>query len=116
MMCKTLDQRQRRERRERQNSPCRYKLPTPPCRYKLQEAMSGRQGAKEGVPAARIVSESGSNLVLTAIEGVGSAPDFVFGCFFSKILAFVRVGFAFSDTDLDFYSLVLPIQSESDEA
>jgi hypothetical protein len=132
MMCKALDQGQRRERRERRDRrkrwdrptlPCRLKLPTLPCRLKLQEATSGKPGgyvgqpgAGEGVPAARLVSEGGSNLELTAIEGVGSAPDFVFGCFFSKILAFVRVGFAFSDTDLDFYSMVLPVQPESDEA
>ena len=54
-------------------------------------------------------------LELTAIEGVGGASGFVFGCLFFKILAFVRVSFAFSDTDLDFYSMVLPVQAESDE-
>jgi hypothetical protein len=76
-----------------------------------QEATSGsgrERQTRESFPEAC--------LELTAIEGVGSAPDFVFGCFFSEILAFVRVSFAFSDTDLDFYSMVLPVQPESDEA
>jgi len=90
MMGKALGRRPQRERRERRDR---------------RERESGKTASFFRRPPSE----------LSAIEGIGGAPGFVFGCFFLKILAFVSVGFAFSDTDLDFYSLVLPVQPESDE-
>jgi hypothetical protein len=54
-------------------------------------------------------------LELSAIEGVGGSPGFVFSCLFLKILAFVPVGFAFADTDLDFDAMIFPVEAKGDE-
>jgi hypothetical protein len=54
-------------------------------------------------------------LEFAAIEGIGGSPGFFFGGFFFEILAFVGMGFAFADADLDFHSMILPVEAEGDQ-
>jgi hypothetical protein len=55
------------------------------------------------------------NLEFAAVEGICGSPGFFFGGFFFEILAFVGMGFAFADANLDFYSTILPVEAEGDE-
>ena len=75
--------------------------------YRAKSELHPRSGL--GMPQAD------RTLELSAIEGIGSSPGFVFGGLFFKILAFVPVGFAFADADLDFDSMILPVEAKGDE-
>jgi hypothetical protein len=54
-------------------------------------------------------------LEFAAVEGIGGSAGFFFGSFFLKILAFVGMGFAFADANLDLYSMILPVKAKGDE-
>ena len=75
--------------------------------YRAKSELHPRSGL--GMPQAD------RTLELSAIEGIGSSPGFVFGGLFFKILAFVPVGFAFADADLDFDSMILPVEAKGDQ-
>jgi hypothetical protein len=61
------------------------------------------------------VSPGRQILEFSAIKGVGGSPGFIFSSFFFKVLAFVCVGFASADADLDLHALILPVEAKGDE-